>query len=337
MIKKYQPRYNKLLKDDRSFLYIKITEESFPRVYPCRRSEGGFGPYPRSQTVRSVLRALRKIFPFRSCRHLPEKPCLYYDLHLCPGICVFRKKETVRKYKRNIRLLQQVLSGKIGRVIKQLTKEMENESKQLRFEKAADLRNQINDLQTLCRKRHFTSEYIIDYQLITKIRKEEQETLAQTLGIKNQIERIEGYDISHLSGQKATGSMVVFINGVEDKRFYRRFRIQDTNQINDTLMLKETLRRRLKHQEWPLPDLILVDGGKAQVSALKQVLNEKGKSIPLIGLAKREERIFWFDNQNNWKNRLLPFSHPALNLLRRIRDEAHRFAHGYHLKLRREM
>lgn len=155
-------------------------------------------------------------------------------------------------------------------------------------------------------------------------------SLQEILGLSKVPEVIEGYDISNIRGKTAVGSMVVFRNGLPDKSSYRKFRIKTVEGPNDYAMLQEVIWRRLDNEDWGLPDLMLIDGGLGQVGAVKEVLDSKGLDIPVIGLAKREE-VIWFPEGNNLR---LSRRSQALKLLQKIRDEAHRFAVKYHHQLR---
>ena len=333
LIKKYKPKYNHLLKDDKSYLYIHFTKERFPRVMAARKDLGGYGPFPRSQAVRSVLKYLRKIFPYRSCRTLPEKTCLYYDLGLCLGICQFQEPENIHKYKCNLKYLKNIFQTKNDKVVEDLKKEMIFAASKKNFEKAAEVRDQLKSLEYLRQRTHLATEYFENPNLYYELRDKEKNDLKNLLGLKNEPATIEGYDISNISGKMATGSMVTFVNGDPDKSKYRRFRIRLFKSPNDVGMMKEVLVRRFKHREWPNPDLILIDGGKGQVDGVKKILKDLHLIIPVVGLAKKREKII--TRNETFREIVVPSNAPALNLLKRIRDEAHRFAKTYHLKLRK--
>lgn len=344
LIKKKQPKYNIRLKDDKSSLYIKITQEIYPRVFASRKGEGGFGPFPKTKTVRSVLRTLRRIFPFRSCRQLPSKPCLYFYLKLCPGICFRHSRAEEKSYRKTILYLQGLLNQKRKKVIESLKKEMEKAAREENFELAKDLRDKIWQIDWLIKKRHTADEYLENPHLLSELRQKELLDLAQILKVRSSLRRIEGFDISNIVGKMATGGMVVFLDGEEDKSFYRRFRIKTKKTPDDVAMVKEVLSRRLKHQEWQFPDLIFIDGGKGQVAGAIKVLNKLNLKIPVVGLVKRIETLIVPElKMKSEKLKVefvevnLPQDSPALNLLKRIRDEAHRFARSYHLKLRERL
>ncbi len=234
LIKKYQPKYNIAWRDDKNYFYIGITKEPFPRVFITHQKKSKInylGPFVNGKKLKQTLKDLRKIYPYRTCKTLPKKPCLWYYLSQCPAPCLFKSR------------------------------------------------------------------------------------------------RIEAYDVSNIQGKDATGSMVTFINGKPNKNLYRRFKIKFSNKPNDTAMLKQVLLRRLNHPEWGLPDLILIDGGKAQLNAALSVTK-----IPAMALAKRRNELYMKNLEKPILLKTLP--REVFNLILQLRDEAHRFARKYHLKLR---
>ena len=322
-----QPRYNILLRDDKSFPYVCITQEKFPRVYLTRaKDEPGrlLGPYTNVKLLKAALKAVRRMFPFRSCPALPKKLCIYYKIKLCPGPCCL--KVTPEEYAQTIENISLVLEGKIEPLIKRLNLSMQEESKKLNFEAAAIIRDQLDSLGVLA-KSHYPS---------TCGRGLSQEILKSLLGLKKVPRRIEGFDISNISGREAVGSMVSFFDGLADKNNYRRFRIRDVRRPDDYSMLAEVVRRRysrLIKERAKLPDLILIDGGKGHLLTVQRQLKQLGLVIPLISIAKKEENIYIVGRAKALK---FGADTAALNLIRRIRDEAHRFAISYHHILRRK-
>lgn len=330
LIKKYQPSYNISLKDDKDYLYLKIVNESFPRVLLARKkgledAKEFFGPYPSASSLRSVLKSLRRIFPFRTCKVNQGKACFYYHLGLCPGVCLGKVSET--EYSENIKKLRLFFGGKKGKVLSLLEKEMKEKALASEFEKAAQIRDRIEAVNYVTRPTRRIDEYI-EAESLLELRKKELTDLAKALKISEPPIRIEGYDISNFQGQEAVGSMVVFVSGSAEKSEYRRFKIKDFTSANDPGMMGEVVRRRLKNN-WPLPQLIVVDGGKTQLAAAKTELQRAGLSIPVFGLAKKNEEIYSITGEII---RLAKDSR-ALFLLQRLRDEAHRFAISYHRKL----
>jgi len=308
LIKKYQPKYNTKLKDDKSFVIIAFSKEEFSRVWVTRLSEVSqpidfFGPYPSARLARRALDILRKIFPVRICKNIPRRPCLEYYLKRCPAPC--QKKISPASYQKNINHLKLILKGKTDLLLVKLRKEMKTASRKLDFEKALLLRNKI-----------FALEHIKDISLLTK----ETATIFQG--------RIEAYDISNFGGKLATGSMVVFEDGELRSEEYRKFKIKNLKG-GDTGMLREVLERRFLHKEWNLPCLILVDGGKAQLGTAKAVIKKYRLKIPVVAIAKSKKKKMGDKFYTDLK--LLPEDKKNLSCLR---DEAHRFALSYHRLLR---
>ncbi|MBI5153554.1 MAG: UvrB/UvrC motif-containing protein [Parcubacteria group bacterium] len=277
LIKKYQPLFNVREKDDRSFLYVEITDEDFPRVLLVRGkskvSGKRFGPFVSASSVREALRILRRIFPWNI--HASEKintykkSCFDYQIGLCPGTCT--GAVTKSEYKKQIKYLNNFFVGKKERIIISLEKEMKQVSKELKFERAEKLKRQISALH------HIQDTALIKEDGIQDTKYQIQDT------------RIEGYDISNISGTSAVGSMVVFINGKPEKSEYKKFKIKTVVGPNDVAMLEEVLRRRFKHS-WRLPNLVLVDGGLSQVHCAEKVLRDLEIKIPVVGIAKGPER-----------------------------------------------
>ena len=327
LIKKYLPKYNVELRDGKSYPYIKITiKDKIPRVSIVRKIEQDkalyFGPYPKG-SLYSILKYIRRIFPF--CTHQkPYKSCLYIHLGLCPHPFA---EITPEDYRKNINYIISFLSGNKTKIVNILEIELQKNVNAENFEKAQKIKNQIDRLKNLNSYR-FRNTLILDEHFdVEEKHNLEEKALIKALGpyykdLKS-IKRIEAYDISNISGDSSTASMVVLLNGFPVSSEYKRFRIQ-TKGINDVAMMGEVLSRRMKHTEWPMPDLIVVDGGLGQLSRCKSI------PVPCIGLAKKMETIV-FPNGSRVN---LPRDNPALRSLVRIRDEAHRFAKKYHHLLR---
>ncbi|MCX5703911.1 MAG: GIY-YIG nuclease family protein [Candidatus Omnitrophica bacterium] len=326
LVHQYQPKYNVSLRDDKSFPSVKITHEEFPAVYITRKKEadgaGYLGPYTDVKLLRQALKIIRRSFPFRSCRSLPREACLYYRLKLCPAPCVAKiNREGYAKIIENISL---VLKGKTADLIKRLSEELVLRSKVQAFEEAAKIRDQIYALGSIGQSQTgFSSQF-------------ELEDLKTFLKLKQLPERIEAFDISNIYGKEATGSMVSFYRALPDKDNYRRFRIKTVSAIDDYKMLGEVIQRRYSRaikEKLPLPDLVLIDGGRGHLLTTQKKLKELGIKIPLAGIAKKKENIYILGKPGPLR---FKSDTPALNLIRRIRDEAHRFAVAYHHILRRK-
>jgi excinuclease ABC subunit C len=332
LIKKFLPIYNVRLVDDKDYLYIKVTKEDFPRVLTARKHElkGSlkyFGPFPSSRTVKETLKRLRRVFPWCSGRPLSGRACFYYHIGLCPGACV--GKISKEEYRKNIFRLLQLLDGKKESLMENLSKEMDKASKAQDFEEAGRIKRILTGISYLTQPNR-TSNYLENPNFLEDQRMLALKALQEALKLPKLPERIEGYDISNIQGKEATGSMVVLTNGEIDKSQYRKFKIHITGKPNDVGMHKEMMRRRLKN-DWPLPDLIIIDGGRGQVNGVHQELITNNQSLPIYGLAKRME---WLYVPNSDQIVKLPKKSTALQLLQKLRDESHRFAITYHRKLR---
>ncbi|MDP2653698.1 MAG: excinuclease ABC subunit UvrC [Candidatus Omnitrophota bacterium] len=325
LIKQYQPKYNVELRDDKSYPFIEITGEEFPRISVCRprvKARGSiyYGPYVEVTLVREALAIIRKIFHFRTCEPFPDKACLDYHIGLCDAPCI--QNISRDGYLRNIRRVRLILEGKKDELYRNLKKDMEALVREKRFEEAAKVRDQIRAIGAL-----YSGTGDVNYY-------KEAEQLQRALGLPRLPERIEAFDISNIMGRQAVGSMVSFLNGSPDKNNYRRFRIKEVGGIDDFQMIAEVVRRRyrrLKAEGLMFPDLIVIDGGKGQLSAACGELEKLEVQIPVVSLAKREEEIFLLGKRNPV---ILAKDSLGLQLLQRIRDEAHRFAVSYHRLLR---
>lgn len=332
LIRDHQPFFNQQSKDDKSPIYIKITDDKIPIVQTTRvqkPQKGVFlkGPFPSSKTTRDILKITRRIFPY--CHHKnPQNPCLFVHLGLCPYPykSVFAKKQ----YAANIKRIKKLLWGKSNELISELKKDMDKFSKNQQYEKAGETKKTISQLEFLSTTYHAPKEFLDRPTLVDDISLAKLKSLKKVLGLSKIPRRIECYDISNISGKLATGSMVVFTNGQEDKDEYRRFKIRFSQKADDYQMLKEILSRRFKN-EWQMPDLIIIDGGRGQLNSALSVLNNLKLTISVISLAKKFEEIYAPYQILPIK---LPKESPARQLVQEIRDEAHRFAITYHKFLR---
>lgn len=349
LIKEKKPKYNSKWRDDKSFLYALVTSEEYPRVLPARKTErlkgSYFGPFPSAVTVRRVLKFLRFIFPYCS-QKISKRACFYSHLglcHPCPSKIIKLPPEGQGRFKKtyllNIGRLKRVLSGQAKGVIADLEAQMRKAAREEKFEEAKALRDQVEKLKYITTSRNLVSSYLenpnfLEDQRLLEV-KNLQKVLKPYFGMIP-LSRIECFDISTLFGRQATGSMVVFLEGVEEKSQYRRFRIRKAGKPDDVAMIREVVKRRFSHPEWAFPDLIIIDGGKGQVRAVLGVLRKLKLKIPVVGLAKRLEEIV-IPKEAGFETLRLPPSSASLNLLKRARDEAHRFAIAYHRKLRRRL
>jgi excinuclease ABC subunit C len=341
LIRKYMPHYNIAAKDDKHPLYIAITKEEYPRVYSVRKLTAesspliaSYGPFPSSANVRSVLKMIRRIFPY-SDHKLGKRPCLYSHINLCSPcpnlIDQSEDKENLKKiYLKNIKNIKSILDGNIAKVVRNIEKEMKSLSKAEDYEAALKLRNKITRLEYITRPQIPAEFYMQNPNLYEDTKRKEIKQLKALLAMKNiivkNLSRIECYDIAHLGGTSATASMVTFTDGEPDKNYYRHFKIKKARGGDDYGSLSEIAKRRTKHfADWGVPDLIIVDGGTGQVKSFSESFGE-GYKIPIVGIAKHPDRLIIGKEK-------VKLTGAALNLVARVRDEAHRFARRYHHSL----
>lgn len=392
LVRRYLPRYNILLRDDKSTAYVRINSKSkHPTVTMTRRplDDGAeyFGPYFAAGTVRRALHFLRRAFPYSThVRTIPKRVCLQYHLGLCPGL--EENKTSLQDYRKNLVRLKQYLRGERKKLMRGIEKEMQSAATVGQFEKAAQLRNQLFALKALSKQIIFSDKEFLDISKDEGLRDlaeliglyDDKSVISQLDGVqgsqenrvnrindtKNEtrsqltqqsaesfasvsnpvreqgkalrlLRRIEGYDISHMSGTDTVASMVVFINGLPAKTDYRKFKMRLPGN-DDFAHMREVMKRRFSQsnvKKWKLADLILIDGGKGQVSSALEAMRELGFDIPMIGLAKRHEEIV-VPRENGFEIVRLPKNSNIVKLLQRIRDESHRFAVSYHSVLKRE-
>ncbi len=291
MIRRYMPRYNILLRDDKAMSYIRIDIDSnFPTVSMTRRplDDGAryFGPYFSTYGVRQALKLLRRIFPYATRRVTGQKRAsLDYHLGLDPGL--EEGKTELDEYRANLRKLIAVIEGRRSGVIREVERDMKRTAKAQEFERAAVLRNRLLALQNLGKQVIFSDKEFLD------ISKDQALVQLQTLlRLADPPKRIEGYDISHMSGTNVVASMVVFTNGVSNKGEYRKFK---TSQRNDDYgNMHETIFRRFSEKNrknWTMPSLVLIDGGMGQLTAAILAMKEQGVAVPIVSIAKREEEM----------------------------------------------
>ena len=344
LIKDIQPRFNIELKDDKSFPYLQIRiREEFPRVEFTRSPKRGtklFGPFTSARSLRAAIQVLQRIFKFRNCaldirsddqRWRWFRPCLLYSIHQCTAPCNFRvDRET---YRQQIQQLIMVLEGKKDQLIAEMETEMKQASQILQFEKAAQIRDEIDALSKL----HLRGDAGIHVQpeVFVLDPKRGVAGLKKVLKLASLPRVIEGVDIAHLGGTEVVASLVQFIDGMPFKPGYRRFRIRTTEGNDDFSAMREVVTRRLRRlqkEQGTFPDLLLIDGGKGQLNAAHSAIRSLDLQKPsVVALAKKLEEIYTLDGQQPLR---LSRSSFALRLLQYIRDEAHRFAQHYHHILR---
>jgi len=347
LIKDILPKYNKDLRDDKSFPYLEIyTREDFPRVRFTREPYGKgtklYGPFGNPRGLRGAIQILQKIFKFRTCSLDIEqhdqrwqwfRPCLLASIDQCSAPCNLRISK--EQYRKDIRRLQQFLEGKKKSLLKEMHQEMETASKELRFEEAARLRDEIHLLDTLDQRGELDTH--VQPEVFPIDPKKGLAGLQKVLRLPSQPRTIEGIDIAHTGGTETVASVVQFIDGLPFKPGYRRLRIRTVEGANDTASIHEAVTRRFarrREEGEVFPDILLIDGGKGQLNAALSAFSAIDVDPPtVISLAKREELVFVMGGEEPLRISRRSYS---LRLLQYVRDEAHRFAQHYHHILRRK-
>lgn len=359
LIKLHQPGYNVLLKDDKTPLYIYVTNDPFPLVKTIRKKEiqrlttidgipkkNLFGPYQSAYRVKEVLKLIRPIFKWceKPAGKAQAAACFYYHLNRCSGACV--GKVTQEDYLASIERFKKFMSGKTREVVEEFKTEMKRASEQQDYERAAEARDASILIEQVMKptfrlKPDLQLPKLHDSQVkegLLYLRKE----LRAFYSLSNDypLLRIEGFDVSNIQGKNAAVSMVVFTNGEPDKKEYRLFNIRSIDTPNDYLMMKEAVFRRQYHPEWGIPSLVVIDGGRGQLRAALSVWEWE---VPVVSLVKNPDRLVipvYADPSKKslaglkYHFVLFPPDHPTLQLLQRIRDESHRFAKYQHTRLR---
>ncbi|MDO4773549.1 MAG: excinuclease ABC subunit UvrC [Candidatus Saccharibacteria bacterium] len=368
MVKRYMPRYNVLLRDDKSQSYVRIDMKSEWPVVSFTRNPADdgaeyYGPFYNGYALKKALRYLRKIFPYLTRERRPGQSRLDEDLGLSP-----KRSDGSDVYKASLRKLISYIKGSRVQIAKELERDMKTAAELHDFEKAATLRNKLRAMQELQRRVCFGDKEFLDISKDKALA-----DIAMILGLGNIPARIEGYDISHQGGQNVVASMVVFTNGASDRAEYRKFKVSEKN--DDIGNMHQVILRRLSERNlksWGMPDLILIDGGKGQLAAAIKARDERGVKIPIISIAKREEEIVIHQtgslvtvlqdikdvHMTHDGDMLILNLHPGqrnagahsknlrasdrtyhysdiTKLFQRIRDESHRFAVSYHTALKR--
>jgi excinuclease ABC subunit C len=347
LIKDIQPKYNQELKDDKTFPYLQIvTGEDFPRVEftrtPLSKGARLYGPFAGAKQLRGAIAVLQKVFKFRTCTLDIEegdkkwrwyRPCLLASINQCTAPCNLRISK--EDYRDDIRRLRMFLDGKKAKLLKELRRDMKAASKELKFEKAARIRDEIQALENLNLRGDLEEHAQPEVFYIDP--KKGMAGLKKVFGLSELPRRIEGVDIAHLQGGETVASLVQFIDGLPFKHGYKRYKIRTVEGVDDFAAMREVVSRRfrrLQQEGESFPDILLIDGGKGQLNAVLGALRAIDVEPPFIlSLAKQEEEVFL---PGEAEPRRLSRHSYGLRLLQYVRDEAHRFAQQYHHLLRRK-
>lgn len=338
-IKTYQPRYNSVTKDGKSNIYIIFTNPPDTKIRIIHATDiqtleldnyqkQVFGPYTSNNIAEVLLKIIRRLFgycnaPFNSRRRV----CFNYHLHQCLGACL--SQITPSEYQRHLGQIKKFLSGRFTELNRSLNRQINVAIKNQDFEQAGIIKNKILSLDQVLNNKN--SSFLLKLSDATdQLQHLIVSTLNHPLLTKAPV-KIECYDLAHLQGNNYVGSMSVFINGKQEPSLYRHFNIQGDDK-SDPYAMKQIITRRLNHPEWGIPNLIILDGGVPQLSIVSPIIP---KNIPTLALAKKRETIYFYDNKKITSINL-SIEDPVLNLLRNIRDEAHRFATTFHIKKRQK-
>ena len=359
-VRRYLPPYNILLRDDKSLSFVRIDIDSpHPTVslvhQPLDDKARYFGPYFSAYSVRKALKFLRRVFPFdwQKPQASAKRASLDYHIGLSPGL--EQGRTSLKDYRANLKRLMKYLQGGRKKIVEEIEKQMKSAAKAKNFEVAAIYRNQLRVLKSLNHQIIFSDREFMDLSKDAGLYE-----LTELLGLKVVPRRIEGFDISHMSGTDTVASMVVFSNGIPDKAAYRKFKMRVPGN-DDFAHMHEVITRRVSEKnvkQWGLPQLFLIDGGKGQLSAALTAFSEYSVKLPAIGLAKQSEQIVvakdsvevrlnekfakkirgTIEESDDFYLVNVPHDSHLVKLLQRIRDESHRFAVSYHsiLKVKRQ-
>lgn len=349
LIKKFRPKYNVLMRDDKQYFFVGFTREKYPKIFIThqRKEKADYiGPFTEGGVLRSVLKTLRRVFPYCTClsrrakadKKPHKRPCLNARIGRCLGFCCSNSFGVeLSFYRNNISTIKKILSGKNKSLTKTLKREMRKLSAAHKYEDAGKIRDQIRALERI-----FEHRGVIKRDISTETQKALR-SLESLLRV-GEIKRIEAYDIANIHGKFAYGSMAVLENGRINKVAYRLFKIRSVKGSNDPAMLKEVLERRLKHKEWLCPEIILVDGGRGQFSAAEAALNpsksplRKGRKLKIIALTKNKKHVgdHVLIASKSAPIDLSNLPEPLKNLILMLDSEAHRFAISHYRKRHRK-
>lgn len=343
LIQKYKPKYNSRWLDDKSYLYIKITiGDEYPKILPVRKENDGnssyFGPFPSLASIEVILRDIRRTFPFCTQKKVGNKPCFYSKIGLCSpcpnfisGLSDKKLRSRQKKiYRSNIRQVIRILNGRSTDVLKELYKQLQDSIRKQDYETAILIRDKILRFERFINHssyNHTEEKFNRSAEAINSL----VTILKSFFPNLSKLDRVECFDVSNISFHNSTASMVVLNNGIIDKSQYRKFKIRLADPRSDLEILSETIKRRFAN-DWPAPDLIVVDGGKPQVKIFKKALTTLKKNYAIIGIAKNPDRLVV--GTSDFPTVKPAINNPGFNMIRNLRDESHRFARKYHLLLR---
>ncbi|MEK7650080.1 MAG: GIY-YIG nuclease family protein [Patescibacteria group bacterium] len=336
-IKSHKPKYNLVMRDDKNYFFVAFSHDTFPRIYLTHQPGTGaqtraIGPFTDGAAIKRVIMLLRRAFPYCTCPPKPKhkRKCVNAQIGKCLGFCCADmpvSPANKKQYMANMTSIRKVLTGKTKTLARELAARMERAAHARHYEEAQALRDQVASLARI-----FEHQPYLQNDLQAE-RERAQRLLAELLGLERSPERIECFDISHHQGSSSVASMAVFVGGMPAKDQYRKFIVKTVKGVDDFASLYEVVGRRLRRDDWPRPDLIIIDGGKGQLSAVAKLAEKE--NIPIASIAKREEELYVPGRRAPFPLKTLP--QPLFNLITALRDEAHRFAISFHRRRQRRL
>jgi excinuclease ABC subunit C len=344
-IKLLKPKYNIVMRDDKQYAYVGLTDEEFPQPIVTHQVRSPrikkpfkqlIGPFTDVGSLTMTVRWMRGLFPYCTCKQKHHVRCLNAHIGKCPGYCCLKAPATAAQkaeYRRHIRALTDILTGKRDTLLRRLETQMKALGAAHRLDEALELQRRIGRIRHVFEN----AQLVAGRRRVTGRHIGASEQLVSELGLVDIPKRIEGYDVAHMQGSHPSGAMAVFTDGRPDKAQYRLFNLH-SDAVGDTAQLREMITRRMKHAEWPLPDLILVDGGIAQLHALVRTLNAAGHFIPVIALTKNDKHQadHLFSGLDSKIRILTDLPRAMRDLLVHIDNEAHRFSIGQYRRRHRK-
>ncbi|MEK7637907.1 MAG: GIY-YIG nuclease family protein [Patescibacteria group bacterium] len=344
-IKLLKPKFNIVMRDDKQYAYVALTDEAFPQPIvthqvrslrikkPFKRL---IGPFTDAGALTMTIRLLRGLFPYCTCKQKHFMKCLNAHIGKCPGYCCLKAPATAaqkKEYARTIRAITDILTGKRDTLIGRLEIQMKHLGKTQKLDEALGLQRRIERIRRVFEN----AQLVAGRRALTGRHLGAISQLVNELGLADEPKRIEGYDVAHIQGNHPSGAMAVFTDGHPDRAQYRLFNLH-ADAVGDTAQLREIMVRRLKHDEWPLPDLILVDGGIAQMNTMVRALDSAGHHIPVIALTKNDKHQadHLFSSLDSNIRMLADLPRAMRDLLVHIDTEAHRFSISHYRRRHRK-
>lgn len=336
LIKKLKPPFNQLLRDDSRYFYLVFTAETLPKIFITHQPEKFkvqeiVGPFVEGSSLREILKIIRKEIPFCTCKEKHLRSCLNAELGLCFGWCCLKEakitKEKIETYKQNIGLIKKIFQSDLNSLKKLLLKRIKKFLKENKLEKANKLKQIFLAIEKLETNQNLIKE---DSLFLEHQQRKILLQLKEILSLKTLPRLIEAIDISHLAGKEKVGIITSFLDGIYQAHLLKKFKIKTILKPDDPRMIYEVLSRRLKHKEWGLPDLFLIDGGKIQFKMAQKAIKENNLDINVIALAKPKEELYFAEDK-----KILLKEYPFIrNFILALDKKTHQLVLKYHRRKR---